>query len=214
MQKIEEAKGTKKSVAEEYGVKKNTISTWIANKRKIFEAHPSGQVTSSWKKLKKSYNKDLDEAVFTWFKNACSNNTPVNGIIIKQKSLSLAKIFELTNFRASDGLLNKWKQRHIVTFKAVPGEENAVTPEMSASWSETYLLNILSKYELKDTCNADVFGLFCQGECCSGGNHSKVRLTGLAYGNATGEKLALFLVGKSAKPRCFSGVKSCYRSQK
>ena len=174
--------------------------------------------------MKKSYNKDLDEAVFTWFKNACSNNTPVNGIIIKQKSLSLAKIFELTNFRASDGLLNKWKQRHIVTFKAVPGEENAVTLEMSASWSETYLPNILSKYELKDTCNADVFGLFCQalpdtslhykGECCSGAKHSKVRRTGLTDGNATGEKLPLFVVGKSAKPRCFSGVKSCYRSQK
>ena len=106
----------------------------------------------------------------------------------------------------------------------MPGEENTVPPEMSASWSETYLPNILSKYELKDTCNADVFGLFCQalpntslhykGECCSGGKHSKVRLTGLAYGNATGEKLPLFVVGKSAKPRCFSGVKSSYRSQK
>ena len=79
LQKIEEAKGTKKSIAEEYGVKKNTISTWIANKRKIFEAHASRQATSSRKKLKKSYNKDLDDAVFTWFKNATellSNRNP------------------------------------------------------------------------------------------------------------------------------------------
>ena len=65
LQKIEEGKSTKKSVAEEYGVKKNTIFTWIVNKRKIFEAYESGQVNSSWKKLKKSDNKDLDEAVFT-----------------------------------------------------------------------------------------------------------------------------------------------------
>ena len=43
---------------------------------------------------------------------------------------------------------------------------------------------------------------------CSSGKHSKVRLTGLAAGNATGEKLPLFAIGKSAKPRCFSGVKS------
>ena len=70
LQKIEEGKRTKKSVAEEYGVKKNIISPWIANKRKIFEAYESGQVNSSRKKLKKSDNKDLDEAVFTWFKNA------------------------------------------------------------------------------------------------------------------------------------------------
>ena len=62
LQKIEEGKSKKKSVAEEYGVKKNTISTWIA-KRKIFEAYESGQVNSSRKKLKKSDSKDLDEAV-------------------------------------------------------------------------------------------------------------------------------------------------------
>ena len=36
-----------KAVAEEYGVKKNTISTWFANKRKIFEAYEPGQVNSS-----------------------------------------------------------------------------------------------------------------------------------------------------------------------
>ena len=68
-QKIEEGKSTKKSITEEYGVKKNTISTWIANKRKIIEAYESGQVNLSRKKLKKSDNKDLDEAVFIWFKN-------------------------------------------------------------------------------------------------------------------------------------------------
>ena len=107
------------------------------------------------------------------------------------------------------------------------GEENTVTPEMIASWSETYFPTILSKYELKDIYNADEFGLFYQafsntslhykGERCSGGKHSKVRLIGLAAGNATGEKLPLFVIGKSAKLRCFSGVKSLpcrYRSQK
>ena len=218
LQKIEEGKSTKKSVAQEYGIKKNTISTWIANERKIFEAYETGQVNLSRKKLKKSDNKDLDEAVFTWFKNARSNNIPVNGIIIKEKALSLAKRLELRDFRASDGWLYKWKQRHSVTFKAVSGEENAVTPEMTASWSETYLPSILSKYELKDIYNADEFGLFYQalpdkslhykGKRCSGGNRSKVRLTGLAVGNATGEKLPLSVIGKSAKPRCFSGVKS------
>ena len=56
-----------------------------------------------------------------------------------------------------------------------------------------------------------------KGEPCSGGKYSKARLTGLATGNATGEKLPLFVIGKSAKPRCFSGRKCLpcrYRSQK
>ena len=98
LQKIEEGKSIKKCVAEEYGVKKNTISTWIVNKSEIFEAYESGQVKSSQKKLKKSGNKDLDEAFFTWFKNARLSNIPVNGIIIKQKALSLEKSLQLTNF--------------------------------------------------------------------------------------------------------------------
>ena len=80
----------KKSVVEEYGVKKNTIYKWIANKTNIFEAYESGQVNQSRKKLKKSDNKHLGEAVFTRFKNICLNIIPVNEIIIKEKALSLA----------------------------------------------------------------------------------------------------------------------------
>ena len=80
---------------------------------------------------------------------------------------------------------------------------------------------------MEDNYNADEFGLFYQvlpdkslhykGEHCSGGKHSKVRLTGLAAGNATGERLPLFVIRKSAKPRWFTGVKSLhcrYCSQK
>ena len=103
-------------------------------------------MNSSRKKSKKSDNKDLDEAVFTWFINARSSNIPVNEIIIKEKALSLAKSLELTDFRVSDGWLDKWKQRHNVIFKAVLGEENAVTPEMTASWSETYLPAIVKLF--------------------------------------------------------------------
>ena len=37
---------------------------------------------------------------------------------------------------------------------------------------------------------------------CLGGNHSKIRITGLAANNATGEKLPMFVIGKTKKPRC------------
>ena len=97
---------------------------------------------------------------------------------------------------------------------------------MTASWKETHLPTILSRYELKDIFNTDEFGLFYQAlpsksmhfknERCSGGKFSKVRLTGLAAANATGEKLPMFVIGKSAKPRCFKNVKNLlcrYRCQ-
>ena len=89
---------------------------------------------------------------------------------------------------------------------------------MTAPWTETTLPTILSRYPLENIFNADKLGLFYQylpnkilhlkGEKCSGGRHSKVCLTGLAAGNAYGERLRMFVIGKSVKPRCFKGVKT------
>ena len=98
---------------------------------------------------------------------------------------------------------------------------------MIAPWNETTLPTLLSNYKLEDTFNADEFGLFYQclpsktyhlsGEKCSGGKNNKVRLAGMAAASATGEKLEMFVIGKSKKPRCFKNVKqlTCrYRAQK
>ena len=56
-----------------------------------------------------------------------------------------------------------------------------------------------------------------KNENCVGGKHSKLRLTGLTAANAVGEKLPLFVIDKSKKPRCFKHIKHLpcrYRCQK
>lgn len=98
---------------------------------------------------------------------------------------------------------------------------------MTASWEQTTLPAILSSYNLADIYNADEFGLFYQAlpekslhlksEKCVRGKHSKIRLTGMAAANALGKKLPMFVIGKLAKARCFSGVRNIpcrYRAQK
>ena len=97
---------------------------------------------------------------------------------------------------------------------------------MTAPWLETTLPTIPSRYPIENVVNADEFGLFYQclpnktfhfkKEKCSGGKHSKVRMTGMAAGNAKGERLPMFAIGKAKNPRCFKGVKSIpcrYRAQ-
>ena len=116
--------------------------------------------------------------------------------------------------------------RYGVSFKKIAGKLNAVSEEMTAPWAETTLPTILSRYPLKDIFNADEFGLFYQclldrsyhlkGEKCSGGKHSKTRLTGLAACNPFCERLPMFVIWKSKMPRCFKGVKHLpcrYRNQ-
>ena len=108
--------------------------------------------------------------------------------------------------------------RHGITFKEVSGESEKVTKEMTAPWEETTLQTLLARYQLKDIFNADEFGLFYEalpskslhfrGKRCSGGKHNKVQLTGMAASNALGEKIPMFVIGKSASPRCFKYVRS------
>ena len=89
---------------------------------------------------------------------------------------------------------------------------------MTASWKESTLPTLLSNYALRDIFNADEFGLFdkalpdksmhLKSEDCVGAKCSKLRLTGLAAASATGEKLPMFVIGKSKKPRRFNGVRN------
>ena len=97
---------------------------------------------------------------------------------------------------------------------------------MIATWYETSLSTLLSLYNLKDIYNDDEFGIFYQclpnnafhlkSDKYSGEKHSKIRITGLAAANAVGDKLPMFMIGKSKNPRCFKSVRSLpcrYQSQ-
>ena len=83
-------------------------------------------------------------------------------------------------------------------------------PEMIALWRETSLPTLLSQYKLEDINNAGEFGLFYQ--CLPNKTfllkHSKIRLIGVAAANAVGDKLPMFVMGKSKNPWCFKNVKS------
>ncbi len=97
---------------------------------------------------------------------------------------------------------------------------------MTASWEEstpsTILLLIIDSfnYELADIYNADEFGLFykalpgkslqLKSEKCVGGKHGKVRLEGLAAGNAVGDTLPMFVIGKSKNPGASKELEICH----
>ena len=97
------------------------------------------------------------------------------------------------------------------------GEGKDVIEEMTDPWKETTLKIILSNYAKTDIYNADKFAFFYKAlpkntlhlkdDKCTSVKHSKIRVTGLAAGNMNGDKLLMFVIGKSKKPRCFKNVK-------
>ena len=157
--------------------------------------------------------------------NIRSQNVPLSGGIIQEKESIYAKVLNIENFKA--GWLRRWKERRNITFKIISGESNSVTSEMVNAGKETSLPTLLSNYELKNIYNADEFGLFykcvinktyqLKSEKCPGGKLSKIRITGMVAANVVGNKIPMFVIGKSQKPRCFKNVKflPCrYRNQK
>ena len=52
-------------------------------------------------------------------------------LIIRDKALDFAKELNITDFKASEGWLDWWKNRHNVVFRTVSGEERSCTEEMS-----------------------------------------------------------------------------------
>ena len=82
--------------------------------------------------------------------NARERNVPIGGYIIREKALDFAKELNITDFKASDGWLDRWKNRRNVVFLAISGEERSCTEEMTASWAQTHLPTILSRYDLRD----------------------------------------------------------------
>ena len=150
-----------KDVAAKYGVPKNTLSTWVKSKEKLFVALEKGNNVKR-QKLGTRDHETLDTAVFKWFLSLRSQNVPLSGAIIQEKASQYAKELSVDNVKASDGWLRRWKERNNVTFKTICGESNSVTPEMVNTWPETSLPTRLHDYDLKDIYNTDEFGLFYQ----------------------------------------------------
>ena len=67
-----------KEAADKFGVPKNTISTWIKNKEKFFQALEES--APSTKKLLGCQYEKVDKVPFEWFDLQGSQNIPIEGL--------------------------------------------------------------------------------------------------------------------------------------
>ncbi|XP_025205099.1 tigger transposable element-derived protein 6-like [Melanaphis sacchari] len=150
-----------------------------------------------------------------WFCRARSYNLPVSGPLLQEKAREVANEVGLENFKASNGWLQKFRERHNISFKNICGEGNSVDTSVVEKWLEK-LKTLISDYEPKNIFNCDETGLFfralpdktlcLKNEICRGGKIAKDRLTVLLCVNMIGEFETPLIIGKSLKPRCFKSV--------
>lgn len=212
-------KTSKLEIARKHGIPKSTLSTYIKNKRAIEEAYATDAFTGSRKRLRSAKHPELERAVLTWIKETRSQNIPLSGPIVMAKAANFALRLNIDDFKASEGWLHRFRERHEIVFRTVSGEGKEVNSETCAKWQSGALQELLQEYSPRDIFNADETALFYKllpsktltykGDTCAGGKRSKERVTVLVAANMDGtEKLPLLIIGKALKPRCFKNIRT------
>lgn len=202
-------------MARRLGLAQSSLSGILKNKEKILDQETQcGSKSKQRKNVKKSPYEEMESKLMEWFNGARAENIPIDGALIKMKASTISLKLGLTDFKASNGWLDRFKKRHGITCRAVCGESAAVSDESVEHWKEEVLPSLLEGFESRDIYNVDETGLFYQlmpsktysvkGEACHGGKMSKQRITVLLCSNADGsDKLEPIVIGKFQKPRCF-----------
>lgn len=206
---------TKTAFAKEHNIPRSTLNDILSLKENIEKA----EFKNDRKRMRKSKFDEIEEILVRWLKYARSQNVPISAVILKEKAIEIAEELNIKDFSASNGWIERFKERHSLSFKTICGEAAAVDSVSVENWKNDVLMSILSRYDSSDVFNLDETGLFYRllpdktlsfkGEKCTSGKGSKQRLTLLLGANMSGsEKLKPLVIGKSKNPRCFKHVKS------
>ena len=146
-----------KEVAANYGVPKNTVSTWVKNKAKPFTALK--HCSNKRKKLRESDYKRVDDVPFKWFLSKRSHDIPIDGVFIKEKALQYPKELGFNEFLLREMCPNtELFLVHVFLYSFSP---NAEIYEVN--------LHIQSEYRKIQTRNNSVFGEFSRSVQASDG---------------------------------------------
>ncbi|KAK1157956.1 tigger transposable element-derived protein 4-like [Acipenser oxyrinchus oxyrinchus] len=208
-----ENKESQTSIALSFGVNQSAISRIQKNKEKILE---------EWQKNGNPHRKrnragkaeDVGAALLQWFIQARTRQIPVSGPLLMEKANRLAQGLGLMDFKASNGWLERWKERNAIKFKKQQGEKQEAGDVIAERRVVELLPDIIKEYNPADIFNAEETGL--DWRAVPGGKRSeaagakiaKDRVTLLLACNIDGsEKLQPLVIGKSKNPCCFKNVK-------
>lgn len=208
---------SRQEIMKKYDVKRSTLSDYVKNQAKIFEAFDSGKFTGKRKRLRTAAHPKLEDALLRWITDMRNSQLPFSGPLICQQAERYALRMNIESFSAYEGWFARFRERHGLVFRNVCGEKAAVDERRIADWKTTELPQYLARYEPANVFNADETALFFKalpektitfkGDPCVGGKRSKERVTVLLASNMSGtERLPLLVIGKARNPRCFKNI--------
>lgn len=159
----------------------------------------------------------LEEALLSWFKQACATTVNFHGSIVCQKAREIDDRLGITDFAASNGWINHFWKRHGIAYRTVSGEAASVNLETVNDWKATPSVIIVG-YKPHDIYNADEMGLFFRvqsskspsltGKVCLCRKCGTDRLTVLLYCNMDGlYKLKPQVISKYQNQWCLKSTR-------
>jgi len=141
-----------------------------------------------------------------------------SGPLLCEQGTQLAEGLGIEEFRATDGWLQRWKERNNIKFKKKHGEKQDADDFSAERWVMEALQDIIKDCEPRNVFNADETGLYWRAipdgtlafknAEAAGSKIAKNRVTLLLGCNMDrSEKLEPLTIGKSKNLRCFKNVK-------
>lgn len=149
----------------------------------ILEDYNSEGFGQNKKRFRSGDFTDIENALYTWFVKARSENIPISCPILPLKAEVLVEKWNYENFKASNGFIERFKQRRNIVYKTSGGESASVELDCVQKWKEK-LPSLINGYEPRNIFNADETGTFYwlqpnktltfKGETWSGGKKAKI----------------------------------------
>ena len=203
---------SQRQLSSEFGIGKTQVQCILKRKAELLEAYEDCASPSRKRARYANEHEDIDDLTWRWFQRARSMNAPLSGPLIQEQARTFAKQLKKSDFKASNGWLTRFKNRHSIAAAVMSGERASVDQGTVDSWLER-LPSIIEGYAPCDIFNMDETGVFyralpdktlaVKGSDCAGGKKSKDRITLAACVNAVGEFERPLVIGHAANPRCF-----------
>ncbi|GBN66044.1 Tigger transposable element-derived protein 4 [Araneus ventricosus] len=151
---------SKKALAEHFNAPELTLRGILKNREAIIVAHQECGIQSKIRRrIQGKKFEEYEKVLVKWFKEAHASNLPVNIELLRDKAVQLSKSFEMVNFSASHGWVEKFKNRHSLATHALSRESASVNEGTVEQWKED-LATLVNGYEPKNIYNCDKTGLF------------------------------------------------------
>ncbi|KAH8019666.1 hypothetical protein HPB51_020884 [Rhipicephalus microplus] len=78
LKEVDQGGTAKQDISRKYGIKPNTLSTFIKNKRSLLDAFESEKFKTSRKRMRTGAYPELEEALLIWIREARNNKLPLS----------------------------------------------------------------------------------------------------------------------------------------